>query len=79
MGKNKREAAAEIYGWCNWRGERGRGKDQSGGMLLGIRKDLVGKECKFEGGVEGMMRDRLRVGGEKWWVIGVYVSGGIEY
>lgn len=46
--------------------------------MLGIRKDWVEKRCKFEGEVERMMRSRLRIGGEKWWVIGVYVSGGIK-
>lgn len=67
MGKSKREAAAGIYEWgvqlARREGKRGRPR---GDMLLGIRKDLVGKECKFEGGVEGMMRGRLRIGREKW-------------
>lgn len=73
------ETWVDEKGWERIRGMRPRGymgdatgeergeerKTKGGGMLLGIRKDLVGKECKFERGVEGMMRDRLRVGGEK--------------
>lgn len=44
-------------------GEEGKTKED---MLLEIRKDLVEKECKFEGEVEEMMRGRLRIGGEEW-------------
>lgn len=53
--------------------KRGRHK---GGLLMDTRKDLE-KRSSFEGEAEGMMRGRLRIGGEEWWVIGVYVNGGI--
>lgn len=33
---------------------------------MGIRKDLVEKRGSFEGEAEGIMKGRLRIGGEEW-------------
>lgn len=40
-----------MNGECRWRRERGKG-----GLLMGIRKDLVKKRGSFEGEAEEMMR-----------------------
>jgi len=48
-----------------------------GGMLLGIRKELIEEEEEARE-EEGRMICRLIVGEEKWRVVGMYVNGGIE-
>jgi len=50
-------------------------------MLLGIRKELIEEEEEAgerQRGEEGRMICRLKVGEEKWRVVGMYVNGEIE-
>jgi len=56
-------------------GKRGRAK---GGMIMGIREELVEGEIKIEGGIEGIMTSDINVGKERWRIIGVYVNEGVE-
>lgn len=49
----------------------------SGGMLMGIRRGIEeGKGINTE--VEEMMEGRIRIGTERWRVVGVYVGKGME-
>lgn len=49
-----------------------------GGMLMGIRRGL--KVMEEEGGreMEGMMMRLVRIGQEKWKIIGVYINGNMK-
>jgi len=49
-----------------------------GGMLMGIRRDLTEKGIKMEVKEEGIIVGEIRQGREKWKIVGVYASGGIE-
>lgn len=49
-----------------------------GGMVMGIRKELIEKGTKIKEVMEGMMEGRVRCGKERWRVIGMYVNGDIE-
>lgn len=49
-----------------------------GGMVMGIRKEVIERELKIESGKEGVMVGRVIQGKEKWRIVGVYASGGIE-
>lgn len=56
---------------------KGKRKRAMGGMLIGIRRDLIekGKEISVkEEGVVGEVRKEA----EKWRIIGVYVSKGLD-
>lgn len=55
--------------------KKGRAK---GGMVIGIRKDLVIKEKQEEDGEEGVMRREVRWGRNRLRVVGVYVNGDME-
>jgi len=54
-------------------------KDRAcGGMLLGIRKGIE-KEKVIEGGSrEDIMECRIRIGTERWRIIGIYVNKDTE-
>jgi len=49
-----------------------------GGMVMGIRKDMLDGRIRIETGREGMLKGRVRVGREEWEVMGEYVNGNIE-
>jgi len=48
-----------------------------GGMLLGIRKELIEEE-EEAGEEEGRMVCKIKIGEEKWRIVGMYVNGEIE-
>ncbi|XP_029176098.1 trichohyalin-like [Nylanderia fulva] len=55
--------------------KRGRAK---GGMIMGIKKEIAEKGGMMELSKEGFVVGRVKIGKEKWRVIGVYVGEGIE-
>lgn len=57
------------------RRKRGAG---SWGIVMGIRKELMEKGTRIEIRVEGRMVGWVRQKKEKWRIVGVYVSQGIE-
>jgi len=57
--------------------ERKRGRAR-GGMIMGIREDMAEGEIRIEVGIEGVVMSEIRIGIEKWKIIRVYVSDGIE-
>jgi len=61
--------------WATRKKKKGRAK---GGMIMGIRKELRdrGEELKTE--EEGLIEGSVRIGEEKWRIIGVYVKDNIE-
>lgn len=54
---------------------RGRKGRAVGGMAMGIRKELMEKGQEIKSGREVLMEGRVRVGRERWRIIGVYVQG----
>lgn len=48
------------------------------GMMMGIRKELNEKEQETYTEEEGIIMGGVRVGGERWKIIGVYVKENIE-
>lgn len=77
MGKGKIQIAKRI---CV-REAIGKKKVRNGGamreMTMGIRKKLD-KKKGIKMVKERLMKGRVKRGGEKWRIVGVYVSGGIE-
>lgn len=50
-----------------------------GGLVMGVRKELVEeKKEKKENQEEGMIVGEMKVIGEKWAIIGLYVNGNME-
>jgi len=54
------------------KGRRGRAM---GGMLMGIRKELLEERSSIEVKEERIMVGRVKNGGERWRIVGVYVGG----
>lgn len=50
----------------------------TGGMLMGIRKELLEEGSEIENEREGMIVGMIRIAKERWRIIGVYVGEGIE-
>jgi len=74
VGKLPRDFRWEVQ-WASRKNRKGRAV---GGMLLGVRKEMVTREEKEWKEREGIMVKRVRVGGEWWRIVGVYINGGIE-
>ncbi|EZA50916.1 hypothetical protein X777_10743, partial [Ooceraea biroi] len=49
-----------------------------GGMLMGIRKELIEEGSRIEKDKEGIMVGRVRQGRESWRIVGVYARENIE-
>lgn len=60
--------------WAKRKNKKGRAM---GGMIMGIRKELNEKEQETYTEEEGLMMGGVRVGGERWKIIGVYVKEGV--
>lgn len=45
---------------------------------MGIRKDLLEEGSSIEVKEEGILMGRVKNGGERWRIVGVYVKGNIE-
>ncbi|XP_011859507.1 PREDICTED: putative golgin subfamily A member 6-like protein 6, partial [Vollenhovia emeryi] len=83
--KNNGKALKEYYQkvihiwrtqWAKRRNKKGRA---SGGMVMGIKKEMLDKEIGIETAEEeGLMSGGVRRGKEKWKIIGVYVNKNIE-
>lgn len=79
-GWNKiRRKLPEGYKWgmqgATKKGKRGR---VVGGMLMDIRRDLIEEGIEINVEDEGVVVEKIRRGSEKWRIIGVYVSKGVE-
>lgn len=57
------------------RNKRGRAM---GGMIMGIKREMVDREKEIDIDEEGLIRGSVKVKGEKWRIIGVYVNGDME-
>lgn len=53
-------------------------KKGEGGMVMGIRKELLEKGTEMAVEQEGIMMGYVKQGREGWRIVGVYVSGDIE-
>ena len=60
--------------WARRESKKGRAM---GGMKMGVRKGLEAKEGD-EGEKEGIMMKKVRMGGEWWRVVGVYVNKDLQ-
>jgi len=61
--------------WARRECRKGRAK---GGMVMGIRKELIEKGERIETEREGVISGKVRVGKQIWKVIGVYIERSIE-
>jgi len=57
------------------KGKRGRAK---GGMIMGVRKELLEEEKGINAGIESVIVGNIKHEKERWKIIGVYVDEGIE-
>jgi len=66
-----------IWGtkWAKREYKKGRAK---GGMIMGIRKEIIEKGKEIETGREGVILGKVREGKQIWKVIGVYAERNIE-
>lgn len=66
------------YVWgLQWTEKNKKGKAM-GGMVMGIKREIVEKGKGIETGKEGMIVGRVKVGDQSWRVVGVYVNGNME-
>lgn len=49
-----------------------------GGMLMGIRKQIMEKGSRIETEKEGIIAGVVKIGKERWIVVGVHVNRGME-
>jgi len=61
--------------WARRESKKGRAK---GGMLLGIRKECIEKGRGIEMEEEGIMVGRVKMGEQRWRIVGVYASENIR-
>ncbi|XP_029163724.1 golgin subfamily A member 6-like protein 22, partial [Nylanderia fulva] len=77
--KKVRRMLPKGYIWgvqgASRKNERGRA---IGGMIMGMRKEIAEKGEEMEMEKEGFAIGRVKVGGERWRVIGIYAGQGIE-
>jgi len=78
-GDKMRERLTEGYEWrmqgVKRRSKKGR---TMGGMMMGIRKELVEKEKEEIRETEGVMTRRIRYGRSSLKIVRVYVNGDME-
>lgn len=71
-----KEKLPKRYEWgiqyARREGKRGRA---IGGMIMGVRRELMEKRTRIKGKEEGIIIERVRCGEEKWRMVGVYVNG----
>jgi len=61
--------------WAERENKKGRAK---GRMIMGIRKKMVEKGKGVEVIREGIVMGKVKMGKQKWRIIGVYVNGNME-
>lgn len=67
------------YVWkTQWAKRRNRKGRAMGGMAMGIRKEMLEKRGETEPEEEELMVGAVKVGEERWKIIGVYVNGNME-
>jgi len=49
-----------------------------GGMIMSIRKELLEKRNERKSEEKGLIEESVKIGEEKWKIIGVYVKGNME-
>jgi len=49
-----------------------------GGMVIGVRNGIEVIEEVEEGITEGIIKRIIKIGGEKWRIVGVYVNGDVR-
>lgn len=64
--------------WLQWAEKKNRIGRAMGGMVMGIKREIVEKGKRIETGKEGMIVGRVKVGEQSWRVVGVYVNGNME-
>lgn len=74
-----REKLPKGFSWGKqWAVREGRKGRARGGIIMGIRKELTEPNETIKVDTEGMLVGDVRLGEEKWKIIGVYVGSGIE-
>ena len=74
-----RRRLPEGYRWrAQWAKRKNRKGGAMGGMIIGVREELVRKEEDGQGEEEGLMVERVKAGVREWTVVAVYVNGDME-
>lgn len=78
-GWNKiRRKLSEGYKWGMQRTTKKRKRRRAVDGILDIRRDLIEERIEINVEDEGVVVGEIRRGSEKWRIIGVYVSKGVE-
>lgn len=77
-GKGWNRVREGLPGGYVWEGQKAIRKNRKGramgGMIMGIRKELLEKGTKIESVREGIMMGKVRIWKEKWRITGVYIG-----
>lgn len=74
-----RRRLPERYVWKRQVAKREKKKERaSGGMILGMKKELVIKEKGQEKEVEGILTARIKYENGSWREVGVYIKGDMK-
>lgn len=57
---------------------RNRKERAIGGMLMGVKIGLSEREKEFEMGGKGLISEWVKVGEERWRIVGLYINGDME-
>lgn len=72
-----RERLPRGYKWAVQLANRKNRKERPmGGMIIGIRKEMMKKGVKMETGRKGLMVGMVKSGKERWRIVGVHVGKG---
>ena len=75
-----RNRVPKGYKWrTQWASRNNRKGRAMGGMMIGVREEMIGWQERGQGGGEkGIMVERVKGGEQEWTVVAVYVNGDME-
>ena len=67
------------YKWrAQWASRKNRKGRAMGGMMIGVREEMIGRREEGQEEEEGIMVERVKAGEQEWTVVAVYVNGDME-
>ncbi|XP_066590571.1 trichohyalin-like [Prorops nasuta] len=64
--------------WAQWAERKERKGRAKGGIMIGVRREIESKRKGGGGEEEGIMEVEVKLGGEEWRIIAVYIGNGIR-
>lgn len=77
-GGNKRKATKRLCLGAQWAKKKNRKGRAMGGMVMGIKREIVEKGKGIEIRKEGMIVGKVKSGEQSWRVVGVYINGNMK-